>query len=317
MDTSTGPSGGNALLNLTSYELNGPGVLELRKKLGTGDTKDYTSYRDTFKTRYLRVILDLLTMWDRITGGTTMMFHIDGSRAPGKPLIADDVRVQSYLTPAIINEVPDASIIAAHLAQLFTEGIAVPTMARWERAARQKGWFSNQQDIPVTHVTANAIPKPLLPTPEGVYYLFVGHPPDKIERLIAEIKGINVKSSGTEELIMVHRVVGLSNYEVRPPWFPTPDFNFESGLTSATTELTRASTLAQRIPNGPVESRSRLVSHDHLSSPHGKARENPRIAPPYTVAGQQPNCTCRGKHVTGSGLGNRDRDAGISAAPYT
>ncbi|OCH84144.1 hypothetical protein OBBRIDRAFT_808448 [Obba rivulosa] len=231
----------------------------------------------------------LLTMWDRITGGTTVMFHIDGSRAPGKPLIADDVRVQSYLTPAIINEVPDASIIAARLAQLFTEGIAVPTMARWERAARQKGWFSNQKDIPVTHVTANAIPKPLLPTPEGAYYLFVGHPPGEIERLIAEIKGVNVKSSGTEELI--------SEWEIAEGYYDR-DHMHEQWGTEVRLLRQRISQLEEAVqaceadivtlrhelrnlrsegPTGRPSSAASTSSRGSIVSSHGKEKASPMV----------------------------------------
>jgi hypothetical protein len=75
-----------------------------------------------------------MTALDRVTGGATVILHVDGNSVPGAPHLPEAVKAHVYVTPFIKEEIPAGDICVAQLTQMFIESIALPSIQRWERA---------------------------------------------------------------------------------------------------------------------------------------------------------------------------------------
>ncbi len=85
----------------------------------------------------LLFVIHQATLWDRAFGGTTMVIHVDGTRAPGTPLGPEYIKASVYLPPSpVVSEFTDAHQPLADIVQTFIECVGVPTKERWERVCR-------------------------------------------------------------------------------------------------------------------------------------------------------------------------------------
>ncbi len=76
---------------------------------------------------------------DRISGGVTLLLHIDGNQAPGTKLVPEAVKVQAYITPHIKMEIAGGDVAVARIVQMFVESIALPSIKRWQQAMANIG----------------------------------------------------------------------------------------------------------------------------------------------------------------------------------
>ncbi|KAI0684585.1 hypothetical protein BC835DRAFT_1422151 [Cytidiella melzeri] len=97
------------------------------------------SGRSLIRQRLLETTLDLTTALDRVSGGATLLLHIDGNLPPGLPRAPDVVKVSVYATPYIKSEIPNGEIVVAQLTQSFVEAIALPSIEQWEQALSKTG----------------------------------------------------------------------------------------------------------------------------------------------------------------------------------
>ncbi|KAI0734099.1 hypothetical protein BC629DRAFT_526032 [Irpex lacteus] len=159
------------------------------------ETRKSTSTRD--ERKHIRnnlqwYAIDMLTALDRVSGGGTIMMHIDGNMRPGTPTTPEAMQPLVYFTPFIRHDIPNADIVIARLAQMFTECIAVPTVQRWEGAMVQSGVRLGKKTIGVGRrpYCAPAYdydnPPPLLPPmrPKSSTYIIPGRPIGAVEKAI-------------------------------------------------------------------------------------------------------------------------------------
>ncbi|KAI0684982.1 hypothetical protein BC835DRAFT_1310265 [Cytidiella melzeri] len=79
--------------------------------------------------------------------------HINRNIPPGHNCVPEAVKVNMYITPHIMQEIPNGDIIVAQLTQTFVESIALPSIERWEQAMENNGIslkysFLNRTEVP-------------------------------------------------------------------------------------------------------------------------------------------------------------------------
>lgn len=105
-----------------------------------------------------------------------MILHVEGSLTPGAPPLPEYLKADVYLPPTFVDEHPDSHKAIAAIVQSFIEVVGVPTVKRWTRAGRNRGWSLSQQlrYTPAPHV----VPHGLIPIPATgtSRYQFFGRP---------------------------------------------------------------------------------------------------------------------------------------------
>ncbi|KAJ7707034.1 hypothetical protein B0H14DRAFT_3172765 [Mycena olivaceomarginata] len=86
------------------------------------------------------------TVWDRTTGGTTVILHADGTVAPQTKIVPECLRASVYIPPSFISQHPDSHPAIAHLAQHFIEHFVTRTVSRWTDLARLR-WSLDQPGL--------------------------------------------------------------------------------------------------------------------------------------------------------------------------
>ncbi|KAI0699212.1 hypothetical protein BC835DRAFT_1412677 [Cytidiella melzeri] len=119
----------------------------------TRNSTESSATRSGICLHLLQTALDLITALDRVSGGATLLMHIDGNLPPGHNRVPEAVKVKTYVTPHIMQEIPNGDIIVAQLTQTFVESIALPSIERWERAMENNGitfkyLFLNRTEVP-------------------------------------------------------------------------------------------------------------------------------------------------------------------------
>jgi hypothetical protein len=103
-----------------------------------------------------------------------MIIHVDGSHTPGAPILPECVKADVYLPCIIINEHPEAHAAVAQIVQGFIEAIGIPTIHRWTRAGKKRGWSLSQSGHVYTQLAPTT--RPLVPAPLSgtAHYQFYG-----------------------------------------------------------------------------------------------------------------------------------------------
>ncbi|KAJ7506730.1 hypothetical protein B0H11DRAFT_2219417 [Mycena galericulata] len=134
--------------------------------------------RKAFGEDLRKLIFDLVTLWDRTFGSTTMVLHSEGTTIPGVPAQPEYLRATVYLPPAFLRRNPDTHRPIAQIAQMFIESVGVATVVGWVSDARLRNWRLTQMGplIPTpNHVSADV----LIPPPKdnrSAHYIFRGRP---------------------------------------------------------------------------------------------------------------------------------------------
>ncbi|KAJ8455916.1 hypothetical protein ONZ51_g12301 [Trametes cubensis] len=125
--------------------------------------------KDFSRTRleFMHFVLDALTVWDRFTGGATIM----------------RLRLMPTPPPSIINGFPNAAYTFARIVQEFAQGVVLDTVDRWDRLSNKSSWSTpGPAPVPVPPMPA------LLPRSDSTHFLFYGRPWGTLEPLIEQYR---------------------------------------------------------------------------------------------------------------------------------
>lgn len=105
-----------------------------------------------------------------------MIIHIDGTTQPSTPALPEFLKAHVYIPPYLLAEFPESHESVARAVQTFIEGVGVPTVMRWRRAAEHNGWSLTQKghDVTPSPQVLPLIPPPISNT--SSYYVFPGRP---------------------------------------------------------------------------------------------------------------------------------------------
>ena len=113
-------------------------------------------------------------MYDRLTGGTTIIISSSGTMIPGSPTRPEYLKASIYLPPAFVSHHPDLHSHIIDIVQHYIETVGVRTITMWtQRAWLDLGYslmqVGNLQQNP--HINA-------IPTPDynSAHYMFLGQP---------------------------------------------------------------------------------------------------------------------------------------------
>ncbi|OBZ76608.1 hypothetical protein A0H81_03871 [Grifola frondosa] len=142
-----------------------------REHTPSGD--EGTAAHAAFRDRLQDLVYDAITCWDRITGGATYMFHINGSLPPRTAFEVEELKIHAYAPPGLLKLFPNMQYTLAQIAQMFAED------------ARLR--FGRQAPLPRTHRPAY---RPVIvdPKEDTMHYVFVGCPVGEIDGAIAEAR---------------------------------------------------------------------------------------------------------------------------------
>jgi hypothetical protein len=123
-------------------------------------------------------------MYDRLTGGTTMIISSGGTTVPGAPARPEFLKASVYLPPAFVAHNPDLHRHILDIVQHYIETVGIRTVTMWTQRARRDLHYSLTQ---VGNPHKNA-PVKDIPTPEygSAQYTFLGQP----YRIIDDPSGI-------------------------------------------------------------------------------------------------------------------------------
>ena len=114
-------------------------------------------------------------MWDRVSGGSTLIMHVNGTSIPGAPARPEFLKAHVYFPPSLVSNHPNLKDPIKCLVQSFIETVGTQTVANWTAAARNQ--FNYSLNAPSHSVRPNA-QAPTFPTPEPgtSHYIFLGQP---------------------------------------------------------------------------------------------------------------------------------------------
>lgn len=113
-------------------------------------------------------------MYDRLTGGTTMIISSSGTTVPGSPIRPDYLKASVYLPPAFVAHHPDLHSNIIDIVQQFLETVGVRTVTMWaERARHDLKYSLTQRGNPQPNPCFYSIPNP---DPTSAHYTFLGQP---------------------------------------------------------------------------------------------------------------------------------------------
>jgi len=130
---------------------------------------------------FLLLVLTLLiiypyqaVMYDRLTGGTTMIISSGGTIVPGSPTRPEYLKASVYLPPAFVAHHPDLHNHFIDIVQQYIETVGVRTVTMWtQRARHDLGYRLNQHGNPRQNADFDAIPNP---DHNSAHYTFIGQP---------------------------------------------------------------------------------------------------------------------------------------------
>ncbi|KAJ6555541.1 hypothetical protein B0H10DRAFT_2241313 [Mycena sp. CBHHK59/15] len=127
---------------------------------------------------------DVVTCWDRLLGGSTMILHIDGTTTPGTPSLPEFLCTHIYLPPSFLSNNPGSHGAIAQITQSFIEAVGQPTVTKWRTNVNHQGWSLTQNGPPVR---PNSMSPTLIPRPQSsgsAYYIFNGRPAGALDVLL-------------------------------------------------------------------------------------------------------------------------------------
>ncbi|KAF7371509.1 hypothetical protein MVEN_00005700 [Mycena venus] len=169
-----------------------PEFHELRDSLPIGDLG--SGPRKALRTKVLELLFDCATALDRHWGGSTIVFHAQGTVVPGTPVLPEFLRASAYLPRALVDRDTTTHGPIAQMAQLFIEAVAVPTVAAWTDNARHLGWPLDQGGsiVPRANPTSNVlVPRPV--AFNSSQYVFRGRQSSALDTLLgAPVQVFNI-----------------------------------------------------------------------------------------------------------------------------
>ena len=120
-----------------------------------------------------------------MSGGGTLLLHAAGTRAPGSPATAEEVKLDVFAPIQAVRSSTAVGVATARIIQHFAELVAVPIMDNWDRAkGLQPGGQLYQQNTLRPPSNRNSS-QPLIPRLISPYVTFYGRAPGTLEGLIS------------------------------------------------------------------------------------------------------------------------------------
>ncbi|KAJ3001611.1 hypothetical protein NUW54_g6316 [Trametes sanguinea] len=114
---------------------------------------------------------DVVTVLDRITGGSTLLLHAPCTVRPGEPVQLERMKIEVCINPNTLQERPPVVRPLAEIVQKFAEAFALPGAQRWARAFSNAG-FSLTDSLDT-------------PSPNTSRYVCWGRPVGEIDDMIS------------------------------------------------------------------------------------------------------------------------------------
>ncbi|KAI9070393.1 hypothetical protein FKP32DRAFT_1670397 [Trametes sanguinea] len=158
------------------------------RQVQSGDREEARRARNELKVAVKNVVFDMITTLDRITGGSSYFNHVDGAIQPGQNFSVESIKMDVYLTPHLLDEVPDFHPFAADITQRFAKTIGVHTIMRWCRAFKKEGY--SLPPVPDAHPPSYVAQRPFMPAPiRGTsHYICYGRRLGELEAMIAQLE---------------------------------------------------------------------------------------------------------------------------------
>ncbi|KAG1772895.1 hypothetical protein EV702DRAFT_976399 [Suillus placidus] len=137
----------------------------------------------------LHNILDLCTLLDRLTGGSTVFLHHPGAVAPKSSITPQMLNAHVYANPKVLAEHPELHVVIAQISQLFTAHYATPLAELFAANCYRAGWSSSSTQDPYLQANRTDDSKlPLVPppiTPGSSHFVIPGRPMDTLHQLLS------------------------------------------------------------------------------------------------------------------------------------
>ncbi|OSD00279.1 hypothetical protein PYCCODRAFT_1469608 [Trametes coccinea BRFM310] len=129
---------------------------------------------------------DVVTVLDRITGGSTLLLHAPCTVRPGEPVQLERMKIEVCINPNTLQERPPVVRPLAEIVQKFAEAFALPGAQRWARAFSNAG-FSLTDSLDTPSVIPSHHPRPFMPAPQPntSRYVCWGRPVGEIDDMIS------------------------------------------------------------------------------------------------------------------------------------
>ncbi|KAH9918800.1 uncharacterized protein B0H18DRAFT_1122876 [Fomitopsis serialis] len=158
----------------------------------TSDSEGYVE-KMAFRIMFEEIVYDVLTAWDRFTGGATVMMHVNANVPPNTVLHVQNVKIHAYIPPPLVIEDRQARYSIARMAQEFAKEIGIPAIRQFHSAyntsiksyaliEHPEGPFASTPH----HGVRSASRTPLIPPPlhKMTQYMFYGCPDGEVEDMI-------------------------------------------------------------------------------------------------------------------------------------
>ncbi|KAG1859303.1 hypothetical protein F4604DRAFT_1930846 [Suillus subluteus] len=154
----------------------------------TNDDKQAASReRANHLFRVRKLIYNLCTVLDRLSGGVTLCLHHPGATAPLTDLQPQDLSVSLYLNPRLLTDPLQCHQPIAEITQMFVEGCALPVAQSFRDARLAHGWKQelrrSSSDIP-DYDSLPLVPLPSSGTGSSDFNI-LGRPFGCLERVIS------------------------------------------------------------------------------------------------------------------------------------
>lgn len=80
------------------------------------------------------------TALDRLTGGSTLLFHHPGATAPGSDIVPELLKADIYVNPRVLGEDINLHQAVAEMSQLFIEHFAAPLAHQFAASCMLNNW---------------------------------------------------------------------------------------------------------------------------------------------------------------------------------
>ncbi|KAH7904703.1 hypothetical protein BJ138DRAFT_979490, partial [Hygrophoropsis aurantiaca] len=163
-----------------------------KSKHGKGSqTQQLAGWRE--RTEYIEAIRrglhDQCTLYDRLTGGTTILLQHPGATEPGIINLPENLKSDVYLNPRMLAAHPELHQTAAEIIQLFLERWASANVEDFRSARRALNWkpalsemvAPNNQQAVVNYYAQPLIPEPI--DPSSAHFVIKGRPSGVLQEL--------------------------------------------------------------------------------------------------------------------------------------
>ncbi|KAI0366875.1 hypothetical protein BV20DRAFT_1055212 [Pilatotrama ljubarskyi] len=147
------------------------------------------------------LVLDATTMLDRLTGGASLWLHVDGTVRPNQPIEVSSLKIDAYVPPHLLREIPGIERPVAQIVQQFAETIGLLATERWVEAFLKTGQSLPERMAnppPPSQDNANHTPAPLICPPRrgSTHYVFQGRRPGELEQVLQGPAGNEANDRG-------------------------------------------------------------------------------------------------------------------------